>query len=292
MEKNFDRAAEDLGNIVALEHVNVTIPDQRLSTLFYITGLGLTRDPYLVTGVANMWVNVGRSQFHLPTNEAQLLRGRVGLVTPDLDALAKRLEGVREALDGTRFDYTVHNDHIDAACPWGNRFRCHRADERFGRVSLGLAYVELDVPEGTADGIARFYRDIMGARATVGEADGAPAARATVGYHQELVFRETDAAPPPYDGHHIQIYIADFSGPHGRLAERGLVSQEDNQHQYRFRDIADVDSGEVLFTLEHEVRSMTHPLFARPLVNRNPDQTNTAFAPGHEARSWAAPYPG
>ncbi len=292
MAKQFDRAAEDLGNIVALEHINVTIPDQRLSTLFYITGLGLTRDPYLVTGVVNMWVNVGRSQFHLPTNEPQVIRGRIGLVTPDLDGLARRLDSVAEPLDGTRFDFTVHNDRIDATCPWGNRFRCHAPDARFGPVALGMAYVELDVPVGTADRIARFYREIMGALATVGEADGAPAARASVGHHQELVFRETDAPAAAYDGHHIQVYVADFSGPHGRLAERGLISQEDNQHQYRFRDIADVDSGELLFTLEHEVRSMTHPLFARPLANRNPDQTNQQFTPGHEIRPWAAPYPG
>ncbi|MBT3333492.1 MAG: hypothetical protein HN394_18465, partial [Rhodospirillaceae bacterium] len=61
MGKNFDRTEEDLANVVGLEHLNVRVPDQRLATLFYITGLGLTRDPYLVTGVANMWVNVGRS---------------------------------------------------------------------------------------------------------------------------------------------------------------------------------------------------------------------------------------
>ena len=289
MSKKFDRAAEDLGNIVALEHVNVTIPDQHLSTLFYITGLGLTRDPYLVTGVVNMWVNVGRSQFHLPTDEPQVLRGCVGLVTPDLDGLARRLESVREALDSTQFGFSVHNDHIDATCPWGNRFRCHAPDERFGPIALGMAFVELDVPADTAARIAQFYREIMGTLATVSKSDDAVAAHASVGNHQELVFLETDAPTVAYDGHHIQVYVADFSGPHSRLAERGLVSQEDNQHQYRFRDITDVDNGELLFTLEHEVRSMTHPLFARPLANRNPDQTNQQFAPGHEIRPWATP---
>ena len=45
MDKTFDRAAEDLGNSIHLEHVNVNIPDQRLTTLFYGAGLGLTRDP-------------------------------------------------------------------------------------------------------------------------------------------------------------------------------------------------------------------------------------------------------
>jgi hypothetical protein len=35
-----DRAAGDLGNIVALEHVNVTVPDRQIATLFYVVVLG------------------------------------------------------------------------------------------------------------------------------------------------------------------------------------------------------------------------------------------------------------
>ena len=58
---------EDVGNIVLLEHVNVQIPDQALATLFYVVGLGFTRDPYLNVALNNMWVNVGEQQFHLPT---------------------------------------------------------------------------------------------------------------------------------------------------------------------------------------------------------------------------------
>ena len=42
MQQIYDRAAEDLGNAIHLEHVNVCIPDQRLATLFYVAGLGLT----------------------------------------------------------------------------------------------------------------------------------------------------------------------------------------------------------------------------------------------------------
>ena len=89
MERRFDRTVEDLGNIVALEHVNVTVPDQEKATIFYLAGLGLTRDPYLMTGTANMWVNVGRSQFHLPTNQPQVLRGHTGIVVPDREALVQ-----------------------------------------------------------------------------------------------------------------------------------------------------------------------------------------------------------
>src|SRR5579863_8610668 len=105
MERRFDRTAEDLGNIVALEHVNVTVPDQLQATIFYIAGLGLTRDPYLMTGPTNMWVNVGRSQFHLPTSKAQVLRGHTGIVVSDRAALVRRLERTRKRLEGTRFDF-------------------------------------------------------------------------------------------------------------------------------------------------------------------------------------------
>ena len=99
---------EDLGNVVALEHLNIRVPDQRLATLFYVTGLGLTRDPYLVTGVDNMWINVGRSQFHLPTGKEQVLRGRVGLVVPDLKALRGSLDHVEADLKKSKLaDMTV-----------------------------------------------------------------------------------------------------------------------------------------------------------------------------------------
>src|SRR5678815_1543674 len=120
-------------------------------------------------------------------------------------------------------------------------------------------------------------------------ADGR-AARVAVGAGQALVFRETGATAPAYDGHHIAIYVADFSGPYRRLCERNLVTEDSDQHQYRFQQIVDPKSGRVLATLEHEVRSMRHPLYARPLVNRNPAQTNMRYAPGYEEQNWAMPY--
>ncbi len=289
MDQRYDRAAEDIGNIVALEHVNLRTPDQTLATLFYVSGLGLTRDPYLVTGVSNMWVNVGRSQFHLPTGGAQRFRGRVGLVLPDLDALLRRLEAVRQPLTGTQFDFTIYDGWVDVVSPWGTHIRCHQPAARFGSITLGMPYLELRVPVGVADGIARFYREILMAPTALEETNTTPAACVAAGAGQALVFRETDVPQPDYDGHHIQIYVANFSGPHAALRERGLISEESDQHQYRFVDIVDPASGAVLYKLEHEVRAMTHPLYGRRLVNRNPAQTNTSFAQGHEEWPWVAP---
>ena len=287
MQQPFDRAAEDLGNSIHLEHVNVTIPDQRLATLFYVSGLGLTRDPYLMVSDSNMWVNVGRSQFHLPSGQAQVLRGHTALVIEGRQALLDRLAAVAGKLQGTAFAYSEHNDYVEARCPWGNRLRCYEPDAaRFGRITLGIPFVEFDVPKGTAKGICAFYPEIMGIPAELKNGDGT-VARVKVGKDQYLQFRETDAPQREFDGHHVQIYITDFSGPYRRLLERGLVSQEDNQYQYRFRDIVDLESGSPLFTVEHEVRSATHPMYLRPLVNRNPATTNRTYANGYDEWLWA-----
>src|SRR5438067_2333743 len=248
--QEFDRSAEDLGNSIHLEHVNVQVPEQRLAQLFYAVGLGLTRDPYLMVSDTNMWINVGRSQFHLPTGKPQIVRGHTGLVIEGRDALLNRLASVSKKLDGTKFGFSEHNDYVEAICPWGNRMRCYEPDAaRFGRVTLGIPYVEFDVPVGTAKAICAFYPAIMGMQAEFLNGDSA-VARVKVGKDQVLQFRETDRRQPEYDGHHVQIYVTDFSGPHRRLSKRNLVSQEDNQYQYRFRDITDLASGKHLFTVE------------------------------------------
>jgi hypothetical protein len=287
MGQPFDRTAEDLGNSIHFEHVNVQVPDQRLATLFYVAGLGLTRDPYLLVSDTNMWVNVGRSQFHLPSGKAQILRGHIGIVISGRAALLDRLASVAKKLEGTAFAFSEHNDYVEATCPWGNRVRCHEPDAaRFGRVTLGIPYVEFEVPLGTAPGICAFYPEIMGIPAELGKGDGT-VARVKMSKDQHLQFRETDRPQPDYDGHHVQIYITDFSGPHRRLSERGLIYSEDNQYQYRFRDIIDPANGRRLFTIEHEVRSATHPMYLRPLINRNPAQTNRNYAFGHDQWLWA-----
>jgi hypothetical protein len=283
MTTTYDRAREDVSNIVHLEHVNVTQPDQRLATLFYVSGLGLTRDPYLMVGLENMWINIGRSQMHLPTNRPQRMRGTIGLVVPDLTLLKQRLARVAPALEGTQFSSVDRGAFVDVTCPWGNRFRCHAPAPEFGETELAIPYVELDVPAGSAEGIARFYAEIMEATTAILTREGARTASVSAGRDQHLFFRETDQPLPTYDGHHVQIYIADFSGPYRRLLERNLITLDADAHEWRFRDIVDTRTNQTLFTVEHEVRSLKHPLYGRPLVNRNPAQTNRPYARGQDS---------
>lgn len=276
----YDRTTEDVGNIVEFGHVNVLVPDQLTATMFYVSALGMTRDPYLMTSTDNMWVNIGTDQFHLPQGPAQVLRGITGIVVPDLEAALRRLRRYGPKLAGTQFTYGQDGDAIAVRCPWGNRIRLHGPQARFGNITLGIAYVQLDCAPGTTPGLARFYRQIVGTPCTLhGNALHVGAGQTTT-----LIWQETDAPLPPYDGNHIQISLADFSGPHARLAARGLISEETDQHQYRFVKLVDPDSGEVLAEMEHETRSMRHPLYCRTLVNRDPDITNRRYATGHEAR--------
>src|SRR6185295_8603806 len=219
--ERYDRTAADIDNITGLEHVNTTVDDQRLATLFYVVGLGFTRDPYMSVGDENMWINLGRQQFHLPTRgKPQILRGHTAVVVPDLGELKKRLENVRSKLAVTRFSFTEKGDHIATTCPWGNDIRAYAPQERFGDMKLGMPYVELNVPKGAAAGIARFYKQGFGVKAKV---EGG-AAIVPSGRNQKMIFRETDGNIPAFDGHHIAIYIGDFSGPHKFLLKHNLVT--------------------------------------------------------------------
>ena len=274
---------EDVGNIIALEHVNVQVPDQALATLFYVVGLGLTRDPYLTVGLNNMWVNVGEQQFHLPTRAAQVIPGHIGLVLPDLDLLQNNLASVEKGLAGTRFQWSRRADYIAVTCPWGNQFHCFQSSARFGDMALGMPYVEFLVPEGKAAGIVAFYDQCFGAAGAVEKDSDGAFGRVVIGRNQALLFRESRESLPDYDGHHVAIYVANFSRPYGLLKERGLISEEVRNHQFRFKDIVSLPGGKPLFFLEHEVRSLHHPMYHRPFVNRDPVQSQRAYRRGRDA---------
>lgn len=273
--------------IARLEHVNLAIPDQQVATLFYVVGLGLTRDPALMVGLNNMWVNAGRSQFHLPTRPRgpQKLRGEIRLTLPDLDRAERSLAMVAAELEGTAFGCTRDAAGIDVTCPWGNRIRLVPPGDAADATELGIKSVVFDVPTGTAAGIAAFYAELFGTESDLGEEAGSPTAIVPCGPGQHLLFRESATPVPAYDGHHIQIYISDFDRLRRLFEDRGLASADDGPRQFRITDIVDPVGGDTLYQVEHEIRSLDHPMFARPLYNRNPDQTQPAYRPGRDAFS-------
>ncbi len=284
MAAKYDRADQITGNIVHFEHVNVTVPDPMKATMFWLMGMGFTRDPYLMVGVDNMWVNIGMQQFHLPTRGPQVLRGVTGIVVPDLEGLRQRLDHIAPRLAGTMFRWENDDKHVNVMCPWGNKLRVHSPGPEWGDMTLGAPYVEFTVPPGTAYRIGRFYEEIMGAPAQVVDCRGMTAAKVRIGgQYMSFIFRETNDPIPAYDGHHVAIYISDFATPYKKLLDRGLISMESHDYEWRFIKIVDLDSNECLFEIEHEVRSMTNPLYMRPLVNRNANQQQRTYQRGKDA---------
>ena len=278
-----DYQEEDIGNIVSLEHVNVQIPDQSLGTLFYLVGLGLTRDPYINVGLNNMWVNAGEQQFHLPTRPPQVIPGHIGLIFPSLDALEARLKSVTEPLKGTRFSWRRVENGIEATCPWGNCYRCFAAGTLPNDFSLGMPYVEFLVAPRAMPAILRFYNRALLAPVRVESDQEGEYGLVTIGRDQSLRFRETSGMLPPYDGHHVAIYVANFSRPYDYLKSNNLLSEDVRNHQFRFKDIVDPETGTKVFALEHEVRSLKHPMYHRFFVNRNAGQSQRAYRRGDDA---------
>src|SRR6185503_20382028 len=126
----YDRSTQDVGNIVLLEHFNCCIDDQRLAILFYIVGLGATRDPYIFPGMENIWLNFGRTQVHMPSRAVpprfERLRGTAGFVVPSLDELEKRLEYagsemkrvIPNPVSPNHFSFSRKKGCIEATDPW------------------------------------------------------------------------------------------------------------------------------------------------------------------------------
>ena len=36
--RDFNRSEENVGNVLNMEHINLTVPDQQVAALFYVTG--------------------------------------------------------------------------------------------------------------------------------------------------------------------------------------------------------------------------------------------------------------
>jgi hypothetical protein len=219
----------------------------------------------------------------LPTRNPQVIDGYIGLVVPHFDDLRMRLESVAEGLKGTQFAFELDGDLIIVTCPWGNRFRCHPSQVEFGDMAAGMPYVEFAVARGTMAGILRFYEKVFGAPTALEADNHGEFGRVKIGRHQSLLFRETERALKPYDGHHVAIYVANFSGPYGYLKSRGAISEDVRNHQFRFKEISDPADDSHKFSLEHEVRSLHHPMYNRFFVNRDTNQSQRTYRRGWDA---------
>ena len=266
--------------IAAMEHINVTVPDQALAALFYVSAMGFTRDPYLDFDDWNMWINAGREQFHTPKGAPQVFRGEIGIRVPSLDDLERRLERLGGRFDGTEFGFDIDlnrdGGEIRVTCPWGNRFVCRQASA--GEYPMAIEKLSIAVPTDSTRAIANAYESLIGTEVE----RQAARLRVPTGPSQWLEYVESDTPPADYDGHHIAIYIENYAEARQRVLDAGLLSAEREPHEFRFVEFREADTGEAVWALEHEVRSTRHPMFGRELANRNPANTLFNYQPDRE----------
>uniref|UniRef100_A0A7S1NL54 VOC domain-containing protein n=1 Tax=Eutreptiella gymnastica TaxID=73025 RepID=A0A7S1NL54_9EUGL len=262
-----------------LEHINVNVPQQQPAYDFYFGLLGCAVDPRRAANIAQgkgtMWANIGISQIHIPVGDPQVIPGVVNLTYPSLNAVRRRLgAGPFRCIDV--------GSALEVHCPYGNVYVLREtgapADPRGvqpieGDASLGtgMAGLELRCKPGAAAGIGRFYRHYFEAEVT--EEPGAVTVKC--GTYQTISFCEGDEALPPYDGHHMAMYMASmqaFQDTFKRLDADGLVWVNtrfsdasttlslavDKWQQFRILEIRDPLDKSLLHTLEHEIRAPTH----------------------------------
>src|SRR5260370_8041444 len=181
-------------------------------------GLGFTRVPYLFPGTNHMWVNVGRNQFRLPSGPPLVFRGHIGVVSPDREALLDRLTGVKKQLADHKFKFKEHNEYVETTCPWGNKIRLYSPDEeRFGKINLGIPYVEFTVPEKTAKGISRFYRKVLGAITCIENNAEGQAAHIKLALPHNPLFPAPAEKLPAFAAPHPHAYPTPFPVPPTQL---------------------------------------------------------------------------
>jgi hypothetical protein len=164
--------------------------------------------------------------------------------------------------------------------------------ERYGRAESdcrGIDYVEFHCPLGTAEKIALFYESVLDATTTcIDLGDGTKIAIIAFGdvddmgkADQSLLFRESEQKIPENDGHHIAMYvgesaadfeqafknaeIADVVWVNPRFSDKAdTLESARNWKQFRFKNIVDMETGETVFELEHEMRSIEHEAWPGP----------------------------
>jgi len=280
---------QELNNIVLLEHINLEITDQSLASDFYFETLGLTRDPYTRTGSRNIWCNIGYQQIHMPTStKANIFRGVIGLLEPSLDKLLIRLNEFAGKFSKTKFQFTKvkneSNSYIEIICPYGNIFQVYEPSPTIHfRGDLGILYVEIVCEKDKSLPIGAFYEYYVLSKYEVITRSGQKAISIKAGPYQRIIYREKadNENMMEDDGHHIAIYIVHFASTYQKLKNDNLIynstkfqdtteTLEDalKYYQFRIKNIIDINTKQVIHTLEHEVRSLYHPNYMRPLINR------------------------
>lgn len=268
----------EVGRILHMEHFNHQVQDQNTATIFFINGLGLTRDPYQRTDETNIGVNIGFQQLHLPLRgPTHHFDGVIGLVVPDLPVIEARLKRLEDAkkFSGTPYRYNaVNNKTAYITSPYGTDFRLHQMGSiPFGKP-LGIPYIEFMIPPGMAKKIVSFYQKIMDTPARVRKTKDAVMTEVVMGPYQHIRFIEKELESYELFSFHIAIFVSHYDTIKQSLVDLGVDVYGDRTHTCFWNPIIDPETGDHLLNLQHEMRSVQHPDFMHPYTNRWPMDHN------------------
>lgn len=282
--------------ILQLEHFNFEGADHELATIFFMNGLGFTRDPYRRTDETNMGVNIGLQQFHLPRrgNPTPPFYGEIGLIVPDLPVIKARLDRLAEMgkFDQTPYELTVIDEaSMRVVSPFGVTLKLHAAGSLAFLKPLGIAYVDISVEPGKAAPLEKFYRDLVNTPTALLDLEGAKTLEVTFGPHQYVRFRERAIEDYGLYSFHIAYYVTNYNAYRERVIEQGSLQGDGAGQVFFFDEIFDPETGEEILKFTQEVRSIYHPDFMRPLANRWPI-TAEPFSDQREVMETLADVPG
>jgi hypothetical protein len=287
--------------------VNLNVPSQEYALPFYFQLLGCGMDPRKQPDapIKTLWANCGASQFHLPFGDvAQRIPGHIGLIYDSLDGLKERLTHAGSCVKESQVGMENGREFVRLVDQYDNTFNCRQdtlslrrahdwkqplIDKEDERADCrGLSYVEFHCPVGTAERIALFYESVFDATTSVVTDRGTKIAVIAFGNvdeegrsDQSLSFRESTQPNPPYDGHHVAMYVGESAAEferaflyaqtakvvwvNPRFSDKTIDLEGARKwKQFRFKDIVDMNTGEKIFELEHEMRSIEHESWPGP----------------------------
>ena len=223
-----------------------------------------------MVGTRNMWINAGRQQFHMPRGEAIPFPGEVGVTVEDIKRVHRNMKRIARELKGTEFSMREVGKTLTCTSPWGHMLRVHQAGDLSGRMPQAISYVNFWVPVGTAKTIADFYEKMVYAPTEVAKRGKHAMAVVTVGANQHFHFIERPDYEPVDHPNHVAIYVTRYREMYRQFKAKKMLMRPDVEEQFRFEKMFNPRSGKVVFSFEHEVRSLYHPDYLKPLTNRVP----------------------
>jgi len=151
-------------------------------------------------------------------------------------------------------------------------------------AGLGIRYMEYSVPKGgrALRCIAETYEVVLGAKVRRFEDENKIEVVIGIKENEQFIrFVEKDVIGP-YEGDHLAIYVNDFLAMYGRAKNVQIGGDKSDKtvnmvwnnpcfslkydtldqvkllNEFRFKDFLDLKTGEVVYQLEHEIRSLAH----------------------------------